>query len=258
MQLWPYRARRVPYVKITQGHTKRHAYGIIMCMKHVLITGGTDGIGKVTAQKLQEAGFRVTILGRNAEKTQAVAAELNCMFVVADVVDCEEAGAVIGRAEEANGPVDILINNAGVWLSGPLETMKMEDIKRTVDVNTLGTIYYAQAVLPGMKKRGGGRIINVNSQAGLYASAGRTVYNASKWAVTGFTKALQEEVRGDGIAVTGFYPGTMNTQFFAKADDAKDRSSALDPAVAAAALVYICQTPEHVEIPEFGIKSLEY
>lgn len=234
------------------------AYGIMECMKHVLITGGTDGIGKATAQKLQEAGFKVTILGRNAEKTQACATDMNCMFVVADVANHEEAAAVVARAEEANGPIDILINNAGVWLSGPLEHANLQEVKRVIEVNVLGSIYYAHAVLPGMKTRKQGRIINVNSQAGLHASPLRTVYHASKWAVTGFTKALQQEVRGDGIAVTGFYPGAINTDFYTKADDHKDHSKSLDPLIAADALVYLCKTPDGVEIPEYGIKSLQY
>jgi short-subunit dehydrogenase len=227
-------------------------------MKHVLITGGTDGIGKRTAQKLQQAGYKVTILGRNAEKTQACAAELACMFVVADVSNHEEAAAVVARAEEANGPVDILINNAGLWMKGPLEAMELEDAKRVIEVNTLGTIYYAHAVLPGMKQRKQGRIINVNSQGGLHTRPLLTVYHASKWAITGFTRSLQQEVRADGITVTGFYPGTMATDFFAKSGDTKDRSASLNPDDAADALVYLCSLAAHIEVPEYGIQSVNY
>lgn len=227
-------------------------------MKHVLITGGSDGLGKLTAEKLMKAGHKVTILSHNADKTKAAAEEIGCEFVVADVRDGEHAAAAVKEAEAQNGPVDILINNAGVWLSGPLEEASPADIHKVIEVNTLGTMYYTHAVVPGMKARGAGKIITVNSQAGIYAKAQRAVYHASKWAVTGFTKALQEELRGDGIVVVGFYPGAMHTQLFAKAHDMKDRSHALDPAVAADSLAYLCNLPDDVEVPEFGIKSVRY
>jgi NADP-dependent 3-hydroxy acid dehydrogenase YdfG len=226
--------------------------------KHVLITGGSDGIGKLTAKKLVEAGYSVTVLSHDGDKTKAAAKEIGCAYVVADVTTGDEAAAAITRAEEQNGVIDILINNAGIWLSRPIDEVTPEEMKQVIEVNTLGTMYYTQAVAVGMKKRGQGRIINVNSQAGIYAHPNRSVYHASKWAVAGFTKALQEELRGFGIAVTGFYPGAMNTQLFAKAHDMKDRSEALDPHAAADALLYLCNLPNDIEVPEFGLKSLNY
>jgi NADP-dependent 3-hydroxy acid dehydrogenase YdfG len=226
--------------------------------KHVLITGGSDGIGKLTAKELFEAGYKVTILSHGADKTKEAAQEIGCQFVVADVSEGENAAKAIQDAENQNGPVDILINNAGLWLSRPIDEVTPAEMKRVIEVNTLGTMYYAQAVSAGMKQRGQGRIINVNSQAGIYAHPKRSVYHASKWAITGFTKALQEELREFGIAVTGFYPGAMNTQLFAKAQDMKDRSEALDPKAAADALLYLCNLPNDIEVPEFGLKSLSY
>ena len=226
--------------------------------RHVLITGGSDGIGKLTAEKLLEAGYKVTILSHDAAKTEAAAKSLGCQFVVADVADGGLASKAVAEAEELNGSVDILINNAGVWLSRPIDEVTPEEMKHVIEVNTLGTMYYTQAVTVGMKQRGGGRIINVNSQAGIYTHAKRSVYHASKWAITGFTKALQEELREFGIAVTGFYPGAMNTQLFAKAHDMKDRSEALDPHAAADALLYLCNLPGDIDIPVCGLKSLDY
>src|SRR5215216_927817 len=132
--------------------------------KHVLITGGSDGIGKLTAKKLLEAGFKVTILSHNADKTKAAAEELGCQFVVADVAAGETAAKAIEEAEGQNGPVDILINNAGIWLSRPIDEVAPDEMKRVIEINTLGTMYYTQAVSVGMKQRGNGRIINVNSQ----------------------------------------------------------------------------------------------
>lgn len=226
--------------------------------KHVLITGGSDGIGKLTAKKLLEAGFKVTILSHDADKTKAAADELGTQFVVADVSVGESAARAIQEAEAQNGPIDILINNAGIWLSRPIDEVTPDEMRQVIEVNTLGTMYYTQAVSVGMKQRGHGRIININSQAGIYAHPKRSVYHASKWAITGFTKALQEELREFGVGVTGFYPGAMNTQLFAKAHDMKDRSEALDPHAAADALLYLCNLPNDVEVPEFGLKRLTY
>jgi NADP-dependent 3-hydroxy acid dehydrogenase YdfG len=226
--------------------------------KHVLITGGSDGIGKLTAKKLVGAGYKVSILSHDADKTKAAAKELGCQFVVADVAVGETAASAVKMVEDQNGPIDILINNAGIWLSRPIDEVTPDEMKRVIEINTLGTMYYTQAVSVGMKQRGRGRIINVNSQAGIYAHAKRSVYHASKWAITGFTKALQEELREFGVAVTGFYPGAMNTQLFAKAHDTKDRSEALDPHAAADTLLYLCNLPDDVEVPELGLKRLSY
>lgn len=227
-------------------------------MKHVLITGGTDGIGKATARKLVVGGYKVTILGHDEEKARVAAEEIKSGYVTADVADYKQLESAVKAAEQTNGPVDILINNAGIWLSEPLTQSTPETIHKVIEVNTLGTIYGARAVVPGMQARKNGRIINVISQAGLRFGPERTVYHASKWAITGFTKALQLEVRSDHISVVGYYPGAMNTQFFAKAGDLKDRSKALDPEIAADTLVYICSLPDSVELLEFGVQSLEY
>lgn len=223
-------------------------------MKHVLITGGNDGLGKVTAEKLLKAGFAVTILGRDEARTKAATKELGCKFVVADVTDYAQVERAIAEA----GDVDVLINNAGVWIQDALETNDPDYIRQTVEVNTLGPMFVTRAVAPGMKKRGGGRIVNVISQAGLTAKADRAPYNASKWAMTGFTKSMQHELKAAKISVTGFYPGALNTRMFDKSGNSRDMSRALDPAIAADALAYICGLPDHVDVPELGIQSLEY
>lgn len=223
-------------------------------MKHILITGGSDGIGKLAATKLQAAENDVTILGRDPIKTQSAAAEIGCKYAVVDVTDASEVQRVCSEI----GQVDVLINNAGIWVEGPIDEMSLDGIHKTIDINTLGTIYTTQAVVAGMKQRSNGRIINIISQAGLYGRQNRSVYSASKWALTGFTQSLQEELKPFGIAVSGFYPGAINTGFFAKAGSNKDRSKALDPGFVADALVYLCNLPDHISVPEFGLTSLEY
>ena len=221
-------------------------------MKHILITGGADGLGRVLAKKLVDQGHVVTILDNDAAMAEQTAQALDCSFVVADVSKADEVRAAVERV----GKIDILVNNAGVWIQGELETNDDEAIRRTLEVNTLGSIYMAKAAVPIMQRQGGGRIINVISQAGLNAKAERSVYRASKWAMTGFTKSIQLELRPHGIAVTGFYPGLLNTRLFEKAGDNRDMSGALDPAIAADAIVYICGLADYVEVPELGIDSL--
>jgi NAD(P)-dependent dehydrogenase (short-subunit alcohol dehydrogenase family) len=227
-------------------------------MKHVLITGGSDGLGKITAQKLVKAGYKVTILANNAEKTEKVAMQIGSAFVVADVASADQVVTAMQQAVEQSGAIDILINNAGIWVIGKVETNSPTEIEQAFKINTLGTIYATQAVVPAMKTRQNGRIINVISQAGLLAKAERTIYNSTKWAITGFTKSLQMELKSSKITVVGFYPGAMNTGLFAKANDNKDRSEALAPEQAADALVSLCNLPAEIDVPEFGIQNINY
>lgn len=223
-------------------------------MKHVLITGGSDGLGRVLAGLLVTKDYKVTILGKDKTKTAAVAHELGCEYVIANVANYDE----VQQALATIAGIDILVNNAGVWIQDALEHNDAAAIRQAVDVNVLGVMNVTHALVEGMKARGTGRIINVISQAGLSAKAERAVYSATKWAITGFTKSMQPELKPFGISVTGFYPGALNTNMFDKSGNSRDMSRALDPAIAADAIAYICGLPGHVDVPEFGIQSLEY
>ncbi|HSW99015.1 MAG TPA: SDR family oxidoreductase [Candidatus Saccharimonadales bacterium] len=227
-------------------------------MNRILITGGNDGLGRATAEALMKAGHHVTILGRDEARTKQAAAELKCNYVVADVTDYAQVEKAIQAAESKGGPLDILINNAGQWIQDALETNDPARIKAVVETNTLGTIYCTRAAVTAMKARQKGRIINVISQAGLSAKAERAVYNASKWAITGFTKSMQLELKPAHIAVTGFYPGAINTGLFDKSGNSRDMSRALDPKQAAEMLAFICNLPENVDVPEIGMQNLDY
>lgn len=222
-------------------------------MKRILITGGSDGLGKSFAEVLKAAGHAVVILGRDEAKTKRVAAELNCEYVVADIRDAKAVAAAVKQA----GAVDVLINNAGTWIQDALDTNDDDKIREVIEVNVLGTIYATKAVVPGMKQRGNGRIINVISQAGFYAKGERAPYTASKWAVTGFTKSMQAELKPFKISVTGLYPGALDTDMFVKTGY-KKRENALDTNEAAKSVAYICSLPDYIDIPELGIQSLNY
>lgn len=227
-------------------------------MKHVLITGGSSGLGKVTAAKLIEAGYKVTILASREAHTKDAAGELGCDYVVADVADYRAVEQAVKEAS-AKSPIDILINNAGIWIQGPLEDNDPDKIKRVLEVNSLGPINCTRAVVADMKARKAGKIINIDSQGGLYGKAERSVYNSSKFALTGFIKAMQAELKPYNVSMIGMFPGSINnTKIFASAGNDRDMSKALDPGLVADAIAYACGLPDGVNITEFGIENLAY
>jgi short-subunit dehydrogenase len=221
-------------------------------MQTVLISGGSDGLGKVIAKQLVP-DYRVIILSPSEEKLKQTAQEIGCEFRLCDVRDYDQVEGLIRDI----GVVDCLINNAGLWIQGPLDENDQEHIRNVIDVNTLGTLYLTKAVIPVMKQRMSGRIVNVISQAGLNAKAERAIYNASKWALTGFTKSIQEELAPFGIGVTGLYPGKLKTDMFKKMGIDKSMDDALDPKEVAKTVEFILSLKSTTLFPEVGIKHLE-
>lgn len=223
-------------------------------MKTIVITGGSDGIGKALAEKL--AGeYKVVILARNKKAMREIADETGVDWYECDVRDHAQVEKVIDEIDKKHGNIDILINNAGVIVNGDLVETSYEAIENVITTNTLGSIYVAKATLKYMKKQKDGLIINVISQAGLIARPYRSIYNASKWAITGFTKAIQQEAAEYGVRVTGFYPGTTKTELFTKAG-LELNTNAMETDDIVAAIEYIMSVPETINIPEFGIKPI--
>jgi len=221
-------------------------------MKTVVITGGSDGIGKALAEDLS-ADYNVIILARNEEALRNIAQQTRANWFACDVKDGSRVKSVFEDIVAQHSRIDVVINNAGVIVNGPLEETSDEDIENVITTNTIGGIYVAKAALAVMKPQKSGRIINVISQAGLNARANRSVYNASKWAMTGFTKALEEEAGNYGILVTGFYPGTTHTELFTKAG-LEIQGKALNVREVVSAVRYILSAPDDVAIPELSIK----
>lgn len=221
-------------------------------MKHIVITGGSDGIGKALAQNLS-ADFKVTLLARNADKLEKLAAETGCDFAVCDVRESSQVEAAFKEIRASHGSIDILINNAGVIVNGDLTETPYSTIETVMTTNALGGIFVAKAALEIMKSQKRGLIINVISQAGITAKANRSVYNASKWALTGFTKAIQEEAAEYGVRVTGFYPGTVKTDLFKKAG-LPLHGPALGTAQVVQAIRFVIDAGDNALVPEIGIK----
>lgn len=219
-------------------------------MKTILISGGSEGLGKAIAKNLVRNN-NVIILARDESKLRAAAEELGCHYIVGDVRDY---GAIQKVCDEL-GTIDCLINNAGVWLQGPLDETDDARIQETIDTNVNGTISLTKAVVPHMKQQKSGLIINVISQGGLNAREGWPIYTASKWAITGFTKAMQQELEPFGIGVTGLYPATLNTEMFAKSGVSKDVSRALKPDDVAKTVEFIVSMDGILLLPELGVKQ---
>ncbi|OGI59808.1 hypothetical protein A3C60_01705 [Candidatus Nomurabacteria bacterium RIFCSPHIGHO2_02_FULL_37_45] len=224
--------------------------------KVIVITGGNSGLGKATA-KILTSKNHVIILGKNAKEVLKTAKEFKCDGIICDITDASQIKNAFSQVIKKYKKVNCLINCAGVWIKGPIEQNSPDEIQNTILVNILGTILTVNALVPQFKKQKYGRIININSQAGLNPKTERSVYNASKWAVTGFTKCLQLELAPFNISAVGFYPGFMHTSIFEKAGDHKtDFSSAMPIEKPAKALEYLVNIDDDLMINSFEMQSL--
>ena len=179
----------------------------------VLITGGGTGIGRACALRLAREGLRVTVAGRTEERLEEVAKRAATVDVaVMDVTD----EASVERAVVAASPVGAVVNNAGVSVMGPLEGVPSEEWRRQFETNVFGVATVCRAVLPQMRQRGRGRIVNMGSVAGRLAAPFMGTYAASKHALEGMTDALRREVAGRGIDVVLVRPGFVDTGFGAQ------------------------------------------
>ena len=186
---------------------------------HALVTGGGRGIGRAVAAVLSEAGATVTILGRNrATLDEAVASGAAQFAVTADVTDGASVKKAVAEAA-ARQPIDILVANAGAAESAPFGRSDAALFQRMMDVNFMGVVYTAQAVLPGMIERKRGRIVAIASTAGLKGYAYVSAYAAAKHAVVGLVRSLALETAKSGVTVNAVCPGFTETDLLAGSID---------------------------------------
>lgn len=179
---------------------------------HAVVTGGAKGIGLAVARRLAADGASLALIGRDADALVRAAREIGARHAIADVTDDAALRTALGDL----GPCDILVNNAGAAISNPFMKHGMEDFRAMLDVNLLSAVTACQVVLPGMREKGFGRIVNIASTAGLKGYAYVTAYVAAKHALVGFTRALAQETAKDNITVNAVCPGFTDTDMVAR------------------------------------------
>ncbi len=178
----------------------------------ILITGCSTGIGRAAAERLAAAGHRVYATARSPEAIADLEAK-GCRTMALDVTDEASMEAAVERIENEAGAIDALVNNAGYSQSGAIETLDMDALRRQFETNVFGLVRLTQLVLPGMRARGHGRIVNISSMGANFTFPGGGAYHATKYAVEAISDALRFEVEGFGIDVAVIQPGAIRTEF---------------------------------------------
>jgi 3-oxoacyl-[acyl-carrier protein] reductase len=182
-----------------------------------LVTGGGRGIGADVARELASAGMRVAVSARTSDQVDAVAEEIGGLALTGDVSRRDDAERMIGETERELGPIDLLVNNAGIagWEERAWE-LEPADWWHVFEVNVLGAYLLTRAVIPGMLERGSGRIVNVASGAAYLPGSTSTAYSASKAALYRFSETLALQLHGTPIAVFPISPGLVRTEMTAE------------------------------------------
>jgi NADP-dependent 3-hydroxy acid dehydrogenase YdfG len=183
----------------------------------VAITGASSGIGEATALACAAAGAAVSLAARRRERIEALAERISgeggrAVAVPTDVGEEAQANAFIERTRSELGRIDVLVNNAGVMLLGPIENAPTDEWREMIHANVFGVLYCTHAALPLMREQGSGHIVNISSVAGRFARAGSGVYNLTKFGVGAFSEALRQETAPLGLRVTLIEPGAVATE----------------------------------------------
>lgn len=184
-------------------------------MDRWLITGCSTGFGREIARAALEAGHSVVVTARRAEAVRDFADEFGdrALAVALDVTDTGQVAAAVAAADEAFGGIDVLVNNAGHGYLSAVEEGEDAEVRKLFDVNYFGAVDMIKAVLPAMRARGSGHIINISSMTGLVANPPNAYYSSTKFALEALTEALAAEVRPLGIKVTAVEPGAFRTDW---------------------------------------------
>lgn len=223
------------------------------------ITGASSGIGLEAARRFASAGCRVALLARESQRLTAALEAVkqirsDAIAVPADVTNEAAVQKAFAEIEKQLGPVDILVNNAGTGFATDLSSCKMEDFRRIFETNVTGVFLCTRAVLPSMKQRKSGHVINVSSVVGKTANPTAPLYCASKHALNGYTSGLQQQVAADKIRVSLVSPSAVDTAYW----DGRpvDRTKFLKPEEVAEAILFVAQQPDGVLIKDIDLTAL--
>lgn len=229
--------------------------------KKVVITGGSDGLGKEVAKRLHALGATVIILARNEEKGTAVAKEIGCDYMFCNVGDlqcCYEAHEAI---TEKYGDIDILINNAGIWTDDNLEKENPSRIFEAFETNIIGVIQMTNCFLPRFQGLNKGTILNVNSVSGRFpiVDPQARTYSATKWALRGYSEALKEYLKETDIKIIQIFPCGFDTNLFEKSGwykkDAHNQPWMTKVSTIADTIIFALTAPKDITIGEIVIEK---
>ncbi len=237
--------------------------------KVAVVTGASSGIGAAVVRALNREGAHVALAARRESALREVQAGLEgrgggvrSMVAATDVADRDQVKSLVACTEEELGPVDVLVNCAGVMYYTLMRNLREDDWERTVDVNCKGAMNCIGAVLGGMLTRGRGHIVTISSDAGRKVFPGLSVYSGSKFFVEALSQGLRLETAGTGIKVTTIQPGNVATDLLAMSSDEEalklygQQSGArvLDPEDVAASIVHVLKQPDHVAVNEILVE----
>ena len=225
-----------------------------------LVTGATHGIGRATAFALGRAGYRVGVCARTAPRVAALVEELRAAGIEAagragSVAEPAEAAAIVEHVAEALGDVGVLVNNAGVLIARPIAELSVEDWDTTMATNLRSLFLMTRAVLPPMRAKGRGDIVNVASLSARTGFAGGAAYAASKHAVLGFGRSLMLELRKEGVRVITICPGSVDTDMMRDQPMlSANRERILQPDDVAAAILHTLRLPDRALVSEVDLR----
>jgi NADP-dependent 3-hydroxy acid dehydrogenase YdfG len=233
-----------------------------------VVTGASSGIGAAVVSALNAEGVHVALAARREEALLEIQAGLDSgdgrkyMVCPTDVTDREQVRSLVARVEEELGPVEILVNCAGVMYYTLMKNRREEEWERTVEINCKGALNCVGAVLSGMLERGEGHVVMISSDAGRKVFPGLAVYSASKFFVEALSQGLRLETAGTGLKVTTIQPGNVATDLISMSGDEEaldeygqpGESRVLDPEDVAASVVHALVQPEHVAVNEILVE----
>lgn len=218
--------------------------------KRVVVTGGSDGIGRHICLKLAAAGCHLAIMGRNEKRLAGVVAEASINTAItakaysADFMDLDAVRSAASQILADFGDIDILVNNAGVWhKAGPLDTISDDTLLKTVQTNLTATMVLTRKLLPSLRIQTDAAVLNVISKSGVVAQSGQSVYSATKYGMRGFTDVLKEDEAETGVRVAGLYQSGTNTGMFAKAGEEVPNHIFTEPDDLADVVVFMLSRP---------------